>query len=206
MKLKFLYTSILIYSFLMCVSCAKDSSDQNSEPQSITECFQFKDSETDQSLGGVFVRINYMRNSGVPNEFTSISDDTGTICWEHIIGETIISWFASIEHYEDIGCHNDIIPLPNIVSMKKASFYKFIIKNIESQSANDVIDIDYRALSCHGDLGITLMGIDIDTIIIKETRSGNNHLTWESTGANVHNESFQTLTQSRDTTSVEIEY
>lgn len=190
----------------MCFSCAKDYSGQNSEPQLITDCFQFKDSGTQMLLEGVFVRISFMRNSGVPNEFTSITDDTGTICWEHKTGETIINWFASIEHYEDIGCHNDFIPLPDVVSMTKASYYKFIIKNIESNSVNDVISVDYRALSCHGDLGIILMGSDIDTVIIKETRSGNNYINWESSGANISNESFQTLTQSRDTTSVEIEY
>ena len=78
--------------------------------------------------------------------------------------------------------------------------------NIESQLAKDVIKIDYRALTCFGDSHITLMGSDIDTILIRETRSGNNYVTWESTGANANIESFQTLTQSRDTTSVEIEY
>ena len=204
MKTTFIYVITLCITVFM--GCSKDSSDQISEPQLITDCFQFKDSETNMPLEGVFVRINYMRNSGVPNEFTSSSDDTGMVCWEHKIGETIIAWFASIEHYEDIGCHQSYTPLPNIVSMKNASYFKFIIKNIESQSANDVIKIDYRSLSCFGDDVITLMGSDIDTILIRETRSGNNFVTWRSTGANSNIESFQILTQSRDTTSVEIEY
>ncbi len=203
MKLKFLYTLILIFSLLICISC--DIGFIDSEPRLITDCFQFKDSETHLPLEGVFVRISYRRVSGVPNEFVSITDATGMVCWEHKIGESIINWFASIDHYEDIGCHFTV-QLPNIVSMKKASYYKFKIKNIESQSANDVIEIDYRDLNCFGDSHITLMGSDIDTIIIRETRSGNHYVTWESTGANSNIESFQTLTQSRDTTSVEIEY
>ena len=115
-------------------------------------------------------------------------------------------WWATIDHYEDTGCYNDNIPLPNIVSMKKASYYKFIIKNIEPQSVNDEIKVRSRGLTCVGNVEFTLLGSDIDTTIIKELRSGNSFVSWESKGANVQNEHLQTFTQSRDTTTVEIEY
>ena len=206
MKTTLVFQYAIIFCLITCFSCSKDSLDQIYEPPLITDCFQFKDGETDLPLEGVYFYINYWRVSGVPYQFSNYTDTTGMVCWEHKIGETRIAWFASIDHYEDIGCNWSSIPLPNIVSMKKASYFKFKIKNIESQSANDVIEIDYRDLNCFGDSSITLMGSEIDTIIIRETRSGNHYVTWKSTGANTNNESFQTLTQSRDTTSVEIEY
>ncbi len=202
MKLKFWFALIFIYCLVTFISCEKNS---DSEPSLITDCFQFKDSQTDIPIEGVFVRIHYLKY-GVLLNYVNYTDAAGMFCWEHKNEETLNVWFASIDHYEDIGCHINSLPLPNIVSMKKASYYKFIIKNIEPQQVNDVIEIDYRSLECNGDLIITLSGSDIDTTIIKETRSGNYFVNWESRGANINNASFQTITQSRDTATVEIDY
>lgn len=213
MKFNYLLSSILVFYLLICISCVKESI---SEPTMVTDCFQFKDSRTNVPIEGVSVTLQcydpYIR-SNFGRYFTT--DAKGMVCWDHKSGVLIESWFAKGKAllYEDI-CNNvkkhgdNIIyyPIPDIVLMKKTAYYKFIIKNIEPKSANDEIKVKSLDLTCFGTLDISLVGSAIDTTIIRETKSGNSYVSWESTGANVQTEYLETFTQSRDTITVEIEY
>lgn len=214
MKLKYLFISILVFCLATYNSCKKDSI---SEPLLVTDCFQFIDSDTNLPIVEVSGRLNcYDPNINSYYTLYFSTDTNGMFCWEHNDEVLITSWDASTPTiYENIcnniryDAYNNIIyyTIPETILLRKAAYYKFIVKNIEPQSENDFISIIYFAFDCHNNTReISLAGSDIDTMIVRETNPGAYSVLWESTGANQDQEWIYTSTQSNDTTAVEIEY
>lgn len=201
--------SILVVLLLM--GCEGDDSDDNPYGEWIVTTFNIIDHDTRKPIAGAHLRIYYTTHpGGIEISWEGASNFEGEVKWEHREAWTLQKdqWFASKDHYKDIGCHSFVHgALKQTTELHYATYFKFKVINEEPTSNDDKLTINYNTLHCISQGSIDFEGGSVDQVIIAEASPSHDYsIGVNASGANELTQLIEFDWKSRDTTLVVIRY